>query len=100
MHRNIYFSLIRGFVSFFFVVSIDHRLKLRWLLSLFFGAYGSYLIFHIKNRCGNTSYHKVCPWEIQNKVYKNHITVLTCCRSNSEGVGPSLQIICKLRYLC
>lgn len=52
-----------------FVVVIDHsRLKLRRLLSLSFGAYESYLIFDIKNRCGNTSYHKICPWEIQNKV--------------------------------
>lgn len=69
MHRNIYFGLIRGFVLFVFVVVIDHsRLKLRRLLSLSFGAYESYLIFDIKNRCGNTSYHKICPWEIQNKV--------------------------------
>lgn len=62
MHRNIYFGLICGFVLFVlfvFVVVLDHsRLKLRRLLSLSFGAYESYLIFDIKNRCGNTSYHK------------------------------------------
>lgn len=67
------FNLIYGFVLFVFVVVIERsRMKLRWFLSLSFSTYESYLIFHIKNRCGNTSYHKICPWEksftFQNKV--------------------------------
>lgn len=66
------FNLIYGFVLFVFVVIERSRMKLMWFLSLSFSTYESYLIFHIKNRCGNTSYHKICPWEksfiFQNKV--------------------------------